>query len=193
MGTTRKKLADQTKVGILTVARQLFMSQGYQGTSTRAIAEKCGITQPNLYHHFGNKQQLFKQVIEDLVAEIEVIQTEIVKKDISPEEKLTEMMTALIEAHPANFFGMMDDIKGQLSDENPQEVYKLYNQAYMQPFMTVFQEVDLRGETTPQEATTHLMYHLGAIMSISYHYNKEQTKDKLAKVVDLLLYGLVSK
>lgn len=190
MGTTRKRLADQTKSGILTVARELFMSQGYQGTSTRKIAERCGITQPNLYHHFGNKQQLFKQVIEDLVAEIEEIQKSIVSKDISPEEKLTEMMAALMAAHPANFFGMMDDIKSQLSDENPKEVYKLYNQAYMQPFIAVFEEADLRDQTTPREATTHLMYHLGAMMSISHHYNKEQTTEQLRRTVDLLLHGL---
>lgn len=192
MGTTRKKLADQTKVDILTVARQLFLSQGYQGTSTRQIAEKCGITQPNLYHHFGNKQSLFKNVIEDLIAEIEETQTQIVAKTLSPKEKLTEMMAALLAAHPANFFGMMADIKTQLSEEDPQEVYQLYNKAYLQPFMTVFDELDLRAGLTAKEATTHLMYHLGAMMSISRHYNKEQNLEQLNQTVDLLLYGLVS-
>lgn len=128
MGTTRKRLAEQTRAGILImVARVLFMSQDSQGASTRAIAEKCGIIYSNLYHHFGNKQQLFKQVIEDLVAEIEIIQKEIVAKDLPSAAKLEEMMGALVEAHPANFFRMMDAIKGQLSDDNPREVDQLYN------------------------------------------------------------------
>lgn len=40
---------------IIDAAEQLFMLQGFAATSTRQIAEKVGITQPNLYYHFPNK------------------------------------------------------------------------------------------------------------------------------------------
>ena len=44
---------------ILDVAEQLFMQQGYKGTSTRQIAELLGITQPNLYYHFKRKEDIY--------------------------------------------------------------------------------------------------------------------------------------
>lgn len=46
-----------TQQKILKEATDLFMSKGYLGTSTREIAQKVGITQPNLYHYFGDKEK----------------------------------------------------------------------------------------------------------------------------------------
>ena len=40
---------------ILISSADLFLSQGFKATSTRQIAQKVGITQPNLYYHFPNK------------------------------------------------------------------------------------------------------------------------------------------
>lgn len=191
MTMTRKELADQTKATILDVARQLFLNQGYQATSTRAIAEQCGITQPNLYHHFKNKKVLFKCVVEEIIKDIEKVQIELLAEKCSPEEKLVSMMTALMTIHPANFFSMLEDFKEIMSEENQKEFFEMYQTAYLAPFISVFKEADLREDVTPEEATTHLMYHLGAVMSISHQYKKEHTTEQLRRTVDLLLNGLV--
>ena len=45
-----------TKQIILHEAGELFMERGFQATSTREIAEKAEITQPNLYYHFKTKK-----------------------------------------------------------------------------------------------------------------------------------------
>jgi AcrR family transcriptional regulator len=36
-------------------ATKLLAERGPEGTSTRAICEAAGVTQPTLYHHFGDK------------------------------------------------------------------------------------------------------------------------------------------
>lgn len=191
MATLRQVSAEQTRAGILKVSRDLFLSQGYQGTSTRAIADSCQITQPNLYHHFGNKQQLFVKVIEDLVEEVEAAQREVLSLPISSEEKLVAMVHVLLAKHPANFFRMMADIKNYGSNDNPQALYQMYQKAYIAPLEEVFSTLTLRSGVSVEDATTHLMYHLGALMSLSNVYNKEQTAEQLTKTMDLLLYGVV--
>lgn len=190
MATSRQLSAEQTKACILKVARELFLSQGFQGTSTRGIADSCLITQPNLYHHFGNKQQLFQRVIEDLVSEVESAQRALLATDLPVEEKLLAMVKVLLDKHPANFFVMMADIKRYASDNNPRALYNMYQQAYTAPLEEVFETLPLRNGVTPAEATTHLMYHLGALMSLANVYDKDQTEEQLAKTLDFLLYGL---
>ncbi len=48
-----------TRHQILEVASSLFMNHGFLATSTRKIATEVGITQPNLYHHFRNKEEIY--------------------------------------------------------------------------------------------------------------------------------------
>ena len=42
----------------------LFSSQGYGATSMRQIAQSCGLSVGNLYHHFGSKEAIFQRLID---------------------------------------------------------------------------------------------------------------------------------
>jgi AcrR family transcriptional regulator len=47
---------------IVAAARDLFVAQGYEGTSTREIARKAGVIQAAVFRHFGTKEALFAHV-----------------------------------------------------------------------------------------------------------------------------------
>ncbi len=49
---------------ILEVATRLFAMRGYEGTTTRVIAEKAGVTEALIFRHFPSKQELYWAVIE---------------------------------------------------------------------------------------------------------------------------------
>lgn len=51
----------------LDAALALFWKHGYEGTSLSALAEAMGINMPSLYAAFGNKESLFKQVVDRYV------------------------------------------------------------------------------------------------------------------------------
>jgi AcrR family transcriptional regulator len=51
--------ADERRSAVLAVALKAFAENGYGGTSTEAIAEAAGISQPYLFRLFGTKKQLF--------------------------------------------------------------------------------------------------------------------------------------
>lgn len=53
----------------LQIALQLFWRHGYEGTSMAMLCEGMGINMPSLYAAFGNKEALFKQVIDAYVAQ----------------------------------------------------------------------------------------------------------------------------
>lgn len=48
----------------LDVALLLFWKQGYEGTSLAALTESMGINMPSLYAAFGNKEELFRKVLD---------------------------------------------------------------------------------------------------------------------------------
>ena len=48
----------------LNSALELFWRHGYEGTSVAALAEAMGINVPSLYAAFGNKESLFRSVLD---------------------------------------------------------------------------------------------------------------------------------
>lgn len=53
---------------ILDAAAELFTSQGFANTSTRAIADAVGIRQSSLYHHFATKDEILGELLNGTVA-----------------------------------------------------------------------------------------------------------------------------
>lgn len=53
-----------SKDDILEKTAPLFASEGYAATSMRDLAKACGITPAALYHHFADKEQLYREVLE---------------------------------------------------------------------------------------------------------------------------------
>ena len=41
----------------------MFSTQGYAGTTTKAIAELSGVTEPLLFRHFHSKEELLREVV----------------------------------------------------------------------------------------------------------------------------------
>jgi AcrR family transcriptional regulator len=55
---------------ILDAATQVFLSEGFAGASMDAIAAAAGVSKPTVYNHFGDKQQLFAQIVQDMIGGI---------------------------------------------------------------------------------------------------------------------------
>jgi AcrR family transcriptional regulator len=66
----RATQAEATRQKIQRHARALFASQGYAATSTAQIVAATGLTKGALYHHFADKQGLFRTIVEKLETEL---------------------------------------------------------------------------------------------------------------------------
>lgn len=65
---SKRPSADATRLCILRVAKKLFTSHGFAGTSISDIAKKAKINQSLIYHHFGSKEDLWKHVKSDILS-----------------------------------------------------------------------------------------------------------------------------
>jgi len=68
------------KARILAAARQTFGQYGYNDTTTREIARNVGIDISTLYYHWGEKQDLYEAVLQDVSEEIQSRLNEVEKK-----------------------------------------------------------------------------------------------------------------
>ena len=46
-------------------ALELFSTQGYGATSMRQISQLAGVSVGNLYHHFGSKETIYQQLLDE--------------------------------------------------------------------------------------------------------------------------------
>ena len=66
----RAEHVQDTRRALLDTARRLFARDGFAATRTEEIAEEAGLTRGALYHHFRDKEDLFRAVHEDVVGEL---------------------------------------------------------------------------------------------------------------------------
>jgi AcrR family transcriptional regulator len=60
----RRPGSPDTRAAILAEARALFASNGYAGTSVRAVASAAGVDAALVHHYFGTKDDLFLAALE---------------------------------------------------------------------------------------------------------------------------------
>jgi AcrR family transcriptional regulator len=60
-----------TRRALLDAARDLFAEKGYHETAAEEIVRRAGLTRGALYHHFEDKKDLFRAVVDELESEID--------------------------------------------------------------------------------------------------------------------------
>jgi AcrR family transcriptional regulator len=68
MSTSQVRIpAGERRQQILELATELFARQGYQGTTTREIAQKVQVNEAIIFRHFPTKEELYWAVIENQI------------------------------------------------------------------------------------------------------------------------------
>ncbi|HEX3981242.1 MAG TPA: TetR/AcrR family transcriptional regulator [Acidimicrobiales bacterium] len=59
-----------TRQALLSAARELFAANGFQATRTEEVVQRAGLTRGALYHHFRDKEDLFRAVYDEVAGEV---------------------------------------------------------------------------------------------------------------------------
>lgn len=64
----RSRIRQANEAGILRAAEQVFARAGFVGATMSEIAERAGLPKANLHYYFGNKQALYRAVLQNILA-----------------------------------------------------------------------------------------------------------------------------
>ncbi|TKT80325.1 TetR/AcrR family transcriptional regulator [Aquamicrobium sp. LC103] len=67
---SNRERTEATRKALIAAARRLFVEKSYAETGTPEIVAAAGVTRGALYHHFTDKQALFRAVVEEEAAAV---------------------------------------------------------------------------------------------------------------------------
>jgi AcrR family transcriptional regulator len=64
----RGEKSERSRRAVLDAALYLFAHQGYRATTMRQIADRAEVSTGNVYHHFPDKDAIFRELIDEYMA-----------------------------------------------------------------------------------------------------------------------------
>jgi AcrR family transcriptional regulator len=61
----REEKSERSRRQVLDAALQLFSHQGFRATTVREISEAAGVSTGNVYHHFPDKESIFRSLLDE--------------------------------------------------------------------------------------------------------------------------------
>jgi len=104
MTRTDQARAPSRRDEIVVIAKNLFAERGYAATSTRDIAEACGVLPGSVYSHFRSKAQILEMIIAPFYERLVEEQERALAGDACGADQLVEMIRAVVAlcaVHPA--------------------------------------------------------------------------------------------
>jgi AcrR family transcriptional regulator len=94
---SQTRVGDRRRDDILSAASRMFRDRGYAGTTVRDLAEELGMSSGSIFHHFGSKEEILLQVVDEGVRE--TVQAVELARSAAPGAEPGSRLRAMIEAH----------------------------------------------------------------------------------------------
>ena len=192
---------DQTRTRILNAAQRLFASLGYDGTTTRDLAQAAGVAEGTLFRHFANKKAILIEVatqgwieiLTDLLTELSEMGSykavaQVMRRRMWNFQKNADMMrVCFMEAqfHPELRDRIQSEVIGKMTD---------VAEAFFQTAMD-------RGIYRPMNPKLVAQIFLGMFAIAGFSHNtmiepdaSPQTMQEMAEgLADIFLNGVLAK
>lgn len=121
---------------LLAAARREFARRGFEGARVDEIARRAGVNKQLVYHHFGNKENLYRLVLESVYTEIREKERQLDLRNLDPVQAMRRLVEFSFDYLAAN-----RDFVALLTDENVHKGRRLKQVANLQPLHSPLIEV----------------------------------------------------
>jgi len=129
---------------IIEAARELFMENGFKGTTTKMIAKKAGVNEATLFRHFKSKEGIFLEISNEIVNYNHTRLKRIVESDISPEEMFfqfgMELYSRIVERKGILIVAIIESKKRSLLSKNVTKTFKTVIEILERKMMALYEE-----------------------------------------------------
>jgi len=89
---TKRRDSAATRAALLSTAISEFADKGFAGARVDEIAKRAGVNKQLLYHHFGNKDDLYRVALETVYSEIRENERTLHLGDLTPLEAMRTLV-----------------------------------------------------------------------------------------------------
>ncbi|WP_291318606.1 TetR/AcrR family transcriptional regulator [Desulfonatronospira sp.] len=114
-------MAKSKKQNILDASAELFVSHGFDNTTTLMIAKEARVTEPLLYYHFKGKDDIFSKIIHDVFNEYAQAIEDLPKNTDTEFEKIANLVrlhSQIAEEHPQSAMLFLSNCPSKLLHEH---------------------------------------------------------------------------
>ena len=180
---------------IIEAATTIFLSKGFEQTTTRDIAKKVNISQPALYHHFGDKESLFVEVISRVGESTYTDMQSILSQTYAePIDQLVDLTQVIVLRHPRDVFRLIHDSFDSLSATHRSKLGMIFGRDYVGPIAQFFESIQLRENVDAQIASSFYITSLSPLFGEFHSLGEQITmRERIQQLLDLILYGVEKK
>ena len=116
------------KNNIIEAATYFFATQGFDGTTTKAISDQAGVTEPLLYYHFSGKDEIYTTILAAAFTNYSNALKELKKDTKTAFEKIENLLSLhfdLVKKIPHEMSLVVSPKPSKLND--PEDVYGKHN------------------------------------------------------------------
>jgi AcrR family transcriptional regulator len=135
----RAEHASDTRAALLAVARRMFAASGYDGTGTEQIVAEARVTRGALYHHFRDKADLFRAVMEEAAGDVaRRLTDDQMQSDASALDEIRDGVGAFLEVCVGGDFQRIVLIDGPrvLGDQAWDELVERFGRTLLEEWLT---------------------------------------------------------
>jgi AcrR family transcriptional regulator len=182
-----------TRTVLLRIARRFFAERGYADTATEEIVRRARVTRGALYHHFKDKQDLFRAVLHEEQMKVAAKCTEAAASESDPWRALMAANEAFLEAclDPAVQQIVLIDAPAVLGAEGFRQSDESY---YLAGLKAAIEAAIAAGiiERQPVEALAHMI--MGSMNEaarlIAHASDKERARREVSESANRVWNGL---
>ena len=187
--------AAQRREQLIDVATKLFAKTGYEATTTAAIADAAGVTEPILYRHFKSKQELFVAIVREVSKYTLEQWQSLIANVTDPAEKLRIISWAMPE-HMKRLSDYYHVLHGALATSRDKKVLAVMREHYDQ-IQSFFNRIvtegqksgNFRKELHPEAAAWQFIFSGIGYAMISLNLGPTD-KEIIKEVIDAMVRGI---
>lgn len=185
---------------ILNEAKKLFRKKGFSGVSVNDIVSASQITKPTLYHHYGDKENLYVEVLIEMLrlGHQYLERGQNGNKLQTVRQKLYILTEGFMANSPTSLTAMMRDAKEHLSPLSLKRIHDAYQYYMVSTFETLFEQGIQSKEIKPYDPTDMAIIYMSMMDAytcnrISYSDKAIDCKSSSKFLIDVLMDGLMNK
>jgi AcrR family transcriptional regulator len=198
----RERQKAETRLSILEAARELFVDEGVEATTMRAIAARIGYTPTAIYHHFQDKDAL---IVELCMADFRALGQALYKigRIADPVDRLRRMGLAYADfalANPSQYrFMFMTQLKHPMVDGHGNPVTPPDEDAYQFLLQTVTEGIAAgvyRPELSDADELAQMMWGaIHGVVALWMTHSKDEhvawrpPRETVRSLIDVMIRG----